>query len=60
VTDDPTGSGSEGDPDGTESVYVRTDALPEDFADVQVPGVVWTYSPKQRAVVQVLRAAERP
>jgi hypothetical protein len=48
------------DSDATATVYVRTDAVPEGFADVQVPGVVWTYGPKQEAIVEALRESAEP
>lgn len=48
------------DPADHATVFVRTDAMPEKFADVQVPGVVWTYGKKQEAIVRELREAERP
>ncbi|QLG63099.1 hypothetical protein [Halorarum salinum] len=50
------------DPDEPEShatVYVRTDAMPPGFADVQVPGVVWTFSSIQREIVEELRQSDR-
>jgi hypothetical protein len=43
------------DPDDHATVYVRTDVLPSHMVDVQVPGVVWTFTDKQRSVVEVLR-----
>ncbi|MFB6299134.1 MAG: helix-turn-helix transcriptional regulator [Halobacteriales archaeon] len=45
------------DPEATATVYVRTDAMPAGFADVQVPGVVWTYSAKEERVIETLRKA---
>lgn len=48
------------DPTSTATVFVRTDAMPPGFADVQVPGVVWTYSGKQDRIVTELREASRP
>ena len=39
-------------------VFVRTDAIPPGFADVQVPGVEWVASEKQAAITRAL--AERP
>jgi hypothetical protein len=38
-------------------VFVRTDAMPPAFADVQVPGVEWVYSDLQEAIVDELRTA---
>jgi hypothetical protein len=46
------------DPDATATVFVRTDAMPPGFADVQAPGVAWTYSEKQDRVVETLREAD--
>lgn len=43
------------DPDSSATVFVRTDAMPTGFADVQVPGVEWVFSDKQRAIVEELR-----
>jgi hypothetical protein len=48
------------DPTSTATVFVRTDAIPPGFADVQTPGVVWTYGNKQDRVVEALREADRP
>ncbi len=45
------------DPDSTATVFVRTDAMPVDFADVQVPGVEWVYGEQQRAIAEDLREA---
>ena len=45
------------DPDSHATVFVRTDAMPVDFADVQVPGIQWTFSDRQRAIVDELREA---
>jgi hypothetical protein len=47
------------DPDDTATVFVRTDAIPTGFADVQVPGVAYTYSEKQDRIVEALRDASR-
>ncbi|MFT4930267.1 MAG: DNA-binding transcriptional ArsR family regulator [Natronomonas sp.] len=47
------------DPSSTATVFVRTDAMPPGFADIQVPGVAWTYSDKQERIVEVLREADR-
>ena len=43
------------DPGDTATVFVRTDAIPPGFADVQVPGVAYTFSEKQDRVVEALR-----
>lgn len=43
------------DRSSTATVFVRTDAMPPGFADVQVPGVTWTYSDKQERIVEILR-----
>lgn len=48
------------DPEATATVFVRTDAVPVGFADVQVPGVEWVYSAQQRRVVKNLRGREDP
>jgi len=45
------------DQEATATVFVRTDAAPEGFADVQVPGVEWAFSELQREIVRELRAA---
>ena len=45
------------DPSSTATVFVRTDAMPTGFVDVQVPGVEWVYSSKQAAIVEQLREA---
>lgn len=42
-------------PRDSATVFVRTDAMPPGFADVQVPGVVWAYGDKQRALAAYLR-----
>jgi DNA-binding transcriptional ArsR family regulator len=47
------------DPSSTATVFVRTDAMPSGFADVQVPGVAWTYSDKQERIVETLREGDR-
>lgn len=44
------------DPESTATVFVRTDALPLDFADVQVPGVEWLFGDVQQAIVEQLRS----
>ncbi|WP_052367761.1 transcriptional regulator [Haloferax sp. ATB1] len=43
------------DPDSHATVFVRTDAVPTGFADIQVPGVEWCFTEKQRAIVEQLR-----
>ena len=43
------------DPDRTATVFVRTDASPSGFVDVQVPGVEWTFTDLQREIVEELR-----
>lgn len=45
------------DSDATATVFVRTDAMPPGFADVQTAGVVWRYSQKQEDVIEALRDA---
>jgi hypothetical protein len=45
------------DPESHATVFVRTDAMPRDFADVQVAGVEWTFSDRQRAIVETLRSS---
>jgi hypothetical protein len=47
------------DPADHALVFVRTDAMPPGFADMQVPGVTWTYGEKQRAIVEMLREQVR-
>ncbi|WP_253184571.1 hypothetical protein [Natrialba sp. SSL1] len=47
------------DPDVTATVFVRTDAMPAGFADVQTPGVEWVYSDLQEAIVDELRSSHR-
>ena len=44
------------DPDSTATVFLRTDAAPTGFVDVEVPGVEWTYSDLQREIVDELRS----
>jgi len=39
-------------------VYVRTDATPEGFADVQVGGVEWVATAKQAQIIQSLKSDE--
>jgi hypothetical protein len=48
------------DPQSTATVFVRTDALPPGFADIQTPGVVWSYGEKQDRIVETLREASEP
>jgi len=43
------------DPATTATVFVRTDASPPGFADVEVPGVEWTFTDLQEAIVEDLR-----
>jgi DNA-binding transcriptional ArsR family regulator len=43
------------DPTNTATVFVRTDALPVGFADLQVPGVEWVGTDTQRSVIKELR-----
>ncbi|WP_135806195.1 hypothetical protein [Halorussus marinus] len=45
------------DPDSHATVFVRTDAMPAGFADVQVSGVEWVYTDTQREIVESLRDA---
>nr|WP_231990838.1 hypothetical protein [Natronobacterium gregoryi] len=44
------------DPDVTATVFVRTDAMPPGFADVQTPGVEWVFTDLQEAIVEELRS----
>ncbi|SFS62735.1 hypothetical protein [Halostagnicola kamekurae] len=46
-------------PDVTATVFVRTDAMPTNFADVQTPGVEWVYSDLQKTIVDELRSSHR-
>ncbi|WP_436933673.1 hypothetical protein [Halovenus marina] len=46
------------DPESHATVFVRTDAMPADFADVQVDGIEWVFSDKQRAIVDELRSSK--
>jgi len=46
-----------GNDDSHATVFVRTDAMPADFADVKVSGVEWVYTDTQRAIVEELREA---
>lgn len=41
--------------DDTATVFVRTDALPTGFADLQVPGVEWVATDTQRDIIMELR-----
>ena len=45
------------DSDGSATVFVRTDAAPTGFVDVEVPGVDWTFTELQREIVTELRDA---
>ncbi len=45
------------DPDVTATVFVRTDAMPAGFADVQTPGVEWVFTDYQEAIVEELRSS---
>jgi len=45
------------DPESHATVFVRTDAMPTDFADVQVSGIEWTFTDAQRAIVEELRSS---
>lgn len=45
------------DPESHATVFVRTDAMPADFADVQVSGIEWTFTDAQRAIVEELRSS---
>ena len=45
------------DPESTATVFIRTDATPPGFADVEVPGVSWTFTETQREIVDELRSA---
>jgi hypothetical protein len=46
------------DPDDTATVFVRTSAVPEGFADLKVPGVEWRATEKQAKIFRALR--DRP
>lgn len=48
------------DPSSTATVFVRTDAIPPGFADVQVSGAEWVFTTKQQRVVEELRELDRP
>jgi len=43
------------DPENGATVFVRTDASPAGFVDLEVPGVEWVATDKQRAVIEELR-----
>jgi len=43
------------DPTTTATVFVRTDASPPGFADVEVPGVEWAFTDLQEDIVEDLR-----
>lgn len=43
------------DPTNTATVFVRTDATPPGFADLQVPGVEWVATDMQRRIIEELR-----
>lgn len=45
------------DDDHTATAFVRTDAAPPGFVDVEVPGVEWTFTDLQREIVDELRTA---
>ncbi|MBX0350367.1 hypothetical protein EGH26_19450 [Halomicroarcula pellucida] len=45
------------DPESHATVFVRTDAMPADFADVQVSGIEWTFTDVQRDIVETLRSS---
>jgi hypothetical protein len=45
------------DPNDHATVFIRTDAMPTGFADVQVSGVEWAFSDLQREIVATLRQA---
>ncbi|WP_247002167.1 hypothetical protein [Halosolutus gelatinilyticus] len=47
------------DPDVTATVFVRTDAMPPGFADVQVPGVECVFTDLQEEIVEELRSSKR-
>lgn len=47
------------DPDDMATVFVRTDAIPDGFADVKVPGVTWTTTETQRAIIEYIQQAGR-
>ncbi|MFB6297273.1 MAG: hypothetical protein ABEH56_02000 [Salinirussus sp.] len=43
------------DSDAAATVFVRTDAAPDGFVDVQAPGVEWTFTDLQREMLDELR-----
>lgn len=45
------------DPEATATVFVRTDAVPDRFTDVVVPGVEWAFGEDQQAIVDELRSS---
>ncbi|QHS17910.1 hypothetical protein GWK26_12550 [haloarchaeon 3A1-DGR] len=45
------------DPDSHATVFVRTDAMPPGFADVEVPGVEWVFTSTQESIVRELRSS---
>ncbi|WP_227015583.1 GntR family transcriptional regulator [Haloarcula sp. JP-L23] len=45
------------DPESHATVFVRADAMPTDFADVQVSGIEWTFTDVQRDIVATLRSS---
>ncbi|MXV62057.1 hypothetical protein GS429_08285 [Natronorubrum sp. JWXQ-INN-674] len=47
------------DPDVNATVFVRTDAMPPGFADVQTPGVEWVFTDLQEEIVEELRSSKR-
>ncbi|MCU4743482.1 hypothetical protein [Natronoglomus mannanivorans] len=47
------------DPDVNATVFVRTDAMPVGFADVQTPGVEWVFTDLQEEIVEDLRSSRR-
>ncbi|WP_238709284.1 hypothetical protein [Natronorubrum halophilum] len=47
------------DPDVNATVFVRTDAMPTGFADVQTPGVEWVFTDLQEEIVDELRSSDR-
>jgi len=40
-------------------VYVRTDATPQGFTDVQVDGVQWSATEKQRTIIETLQSSTK-
>ena len=47
------------DQNDTATVFVRTDALPVGFADLQVPGVEWVATDVQRNIITELRSRQQ-